>query len=79
AGAGGSVFERVEQADLLLTGEMRHHSILAAAANGLSVVVTDHTNTERGYLPQLADMLRRRLGDIQISIAKSDRDPLVID
>lgn len=78
AGAGGSVFERLMHADLLLTGEMRHHSILAAVADGMSVVVTDHTNTERGYLPFLAQTLRRRLADVNVTVAKVDRDPLQV-
>lgn len=76
AGAGGAVFERLLHADLLLTGEMRHHSILAAVADGMSVVVTDHTNTERGYLPLLAKTLRQRLDRLKVTIAKADKDPL---
>lgn len=76
AGAGGAVFERLLHADLLLTGEMRHHSILAAVADGMSVVVTDHTNTERGYLPLLAKTLRQRMDRVKVTIAKVDKDPL---
>ena len=78
AGAGGSVFERLARADLLLTGEMRHHDILARVAAGTSVVVTDHTNTERGYLPRLAERIAQRLDGIEIRISKIDADPLVM-
>src|SRR5690606_5087407 len=60
-GAGGKLFESVRDVDLLLTGEMRHHDVLAHNARGTSVVLCDHTNTERGFLPVLAERLRRRL------------------
>ena len=79
AGAGGSVFEQCANVDLLLTGEMRHHDILARVAAGTTVIVTDHTNCERGYLPHLASRLRSDLGDdVAIQVAAKDRDPLTI-
>ncbi len=79
AGAGGSVFERCTDVDLLLTGEMRHHDILARVATGCSVVLTDHSNCERGYLPHFAARLRSIFGeDIAVHVASSDRDPLNI-
>lgn len=76
AGAGGSVLVRAE-ADLLLTGEMRHHDILAQTAKGTSVIVCDHTNTERGYLPLLAAKLGFG-GAVQVTISERDTDPLQI-
>ena len=79
AGAGGSVFEHLPQADLLLTGEMRHHDILARVSDGTSVVVTDHTNTERGYLPRLAEILEQRLPGVEIRVSQLDRDPLAFE
>jgi dinuclear metal center YbgI/SA1388 family protein len=79
AGAGGSVFERLQHADLLLTGEMRHHDILARVSDGMSVVVTDHTHTERGYLPKFAASITQRLSGLQVRISKTDRDPLTIE
>lgn len=74
-GAGGGVFERVGAVDLLLTGELRHHDVLARVAGGAVVVLTDHTNTERGYLPRLADALRDRTG-AQVRVSAVDADPL---
>lgn len=76
AGAGGAVLVRAE-ADLLLTGEMRHHDILAQQAKGTSVIVCDHTNTERGYLPILAEGLGFG-GAVEVSISVRDTDPLQI-
>lgn len=76
-GAGGSVFEQVGDVDLLLTGEMRHHDVLERVARGASVVLTDHTNTERGYLPRLAQRLAERTG-LPVDVSSIDRDPLAV-
>jgi len=77
-GAGGSVLEH-SCADVVLTGEMRHHDILEANAYGTSVILTDHTNTERGYLPILKQKLHDKLGkSVKIDISKKDADPLQI-
>ncbi|MFT4622783.1 MAG: dinuclear metal center YbgI/SA1388 family protein [Myxococcota bacterium] len=76
-GAGGSVFEQVTGVDLLLTGEMRHHDVLRwGEEHGTSVVLTDHTNTERGFLPRLA----HRLADdgLRVIVSEVDADPLVV-
>lgn len=76
-GAGGSLFERVRGVDLLLTGEMRHHDVLAHRAGGASVILSDHTNTERGYLPRLASRLAAAV-DVQVTCSAVDADPLVV-
>ncbi|MCB9679011.1 MAG: Nif3-like dinuclear metal center hexameric protein [Alphaproteobacteria bacterium] len=76
-GAGGSAFERLQGIDLLLTGEMRHHDVLGFAAVGTATVLTDHTNTERGYLPRYAERIADELG-IPVDTARSDADPLRI-
>lgn len=78
AGAGGSVFERLGQADLLLTGEMRHHDVLARVAEGQTVVLTDHTNSERGFLPKLLACLGENFPELTLRLSTKDADPLVI-
>jgi len=79
AGAGGSVFEKLSGFDLYLTGEMRHHDVRARTASGSSVVLCEHTNTERGFLRILADRLKIALGSgITFHVAACDRDPLSI-
>jgi putative NIF3 family GTP cyclohydrolase 1 type 2 len=78
AGAGGSVL-RGERADLWLTGELSHHDALAAVAAGTTVVLGEHSNTERGYLPVLAQRLRRQFGQgLEVRIAHADRDPFAV-
>jgi dinuclear metal center YbgI/SA1388 family protein len=78
AGAGGSIFAPLAGPDLFLTGEMRHHDVRAKVAAGASVVLCDHTNTERGYLPTLARRLAALCEDVGFSLSTRDRDPLVV-
>lgn len=56
------------------------HEVLAAVAAGRTVILTNHTNTERGYLkdvlkPWLEDLSK---GSLEVSVSESDRDPLVV-
>jgi len=77
-GSGGAVL-KAAPAELLVTGEMRHHDVLAANARGASVILCDHTNTERGYLPVLAARLRAALGaGVDVALARADREPLEV-
>ncbi|ODO09237.1 hypothetical protein I350_02837 [Cryptococcus amylolentus CBS 6273] len=89
AGSGGSVFKGVD-AKLLITGEMSHHEVLAYVASGTSVILTNHTNTERGYLsavlkPWLQDELDKEAASDEdassgakweVLVSKADADPL---
>lgn len=78
AGAGGSVLRGVA-ADVFVTGEMSHHDVLAAVQSGTAVILAEHSNTERGYLPVLQQRLRQVFGpDLQVVVSKRDRDPLAI-
>ncbi|OCF30345.1 YbgI/family dinuclear metal center protein [Kwoniella heveanensis BCC8398] len=90
AGSGASLFKGV-QADLFLTGEMSHHEVLATIASGSSVILTNHTNTERPYLSQvLQPWLEKELnseiemdfhndspnGKWEVLVSRADQDPL---
>lgn len=79
AGSGASVLENVT-ADLYLTGEMGHHDMLLANSNGTSVILCEHSNTERGYLTAvLKEKLFVALAeDVRILVSKADRDPVTI-
>jgi len=66
-------------ADVFLTGEMSHHEILDATSQGTSVILCEHSNTERGYLTIMKHNLQQALGkEVKISISQVDHDPLVI-
>lgn len=77
AGAGGALLARVN-ADLVITGEMRHHDVLELQQLGTSVILTDHTNCERGYLPVLRAQLSNGAPDLEVIVSTSDREPLTI-
>ncbi len=76
-GAGGALLSEAGQIDVLITGEMRHHDVLAAQQRGVMVVLAGHTQTERPYLP----VYRKRIfasggAGVEWLISKTDREPL---
>ncbi|KAM9424282.1 NIF3-like protein 1 isoform 2-T2 [Pholidichthys leucotaenia] len=78
AGSGASVLSGVK-ADLYITGEMSHHEVLDAVAQGTSVLLSDHSNSERGYLAVFRERLVVRLPNgITVLLSKADRDPLEV-
>lgn len=76
AGSGGAVFEGQREPELFVTGELRHHDVRAKVAAGASVILCDHTNTERGFLPAFARRLAERVPSIDVIVSARDRDPL---
>lgn len=66
-----------EGCDVYLTGEMKHHDVLAAMARGLNLILAGHTSTERGYMPILAKRLAAAIKGVEFRVAAEDRDPLV--
>ncbi|MFK7961570.1 MAG: Nif3-like dinuclear metal center hexameric protein [Phycisphaerales bacterium] len=71
AGAGGSMVDSAiaQGCDLFLTGEMRHHDVMAAIARGCTLILPGHTNTERGYLPHLRQRMIDGLAAAGVDIA----------
>lgn len=59
-------------------GEMLHHDVLDAAQKGISVILTNHSDSERGFLKQFTSELQKRLEDqVEVIVSEEDRDPLV--
>ncbi|KAG8692866.1 hypothetical protein FRC08_009485 [Ceratobasidium sp. 394] len=85
AGSGGSVLKG-STADVYLTGEMSHHEVLAAVAQGTSVILCGHSNTERPYLSTLQRKLQEALDQdtelqgekYEVVVSSADKDPLAI-
>ncbi|MEM1167161.1 MAG: Nif3-like dinuclear metal center hexameric protein [Planctomycetota bacterium] len=77
-GAGGSLGAGAASlgAECFVTGEMSHHDVLGALDRGVSVVLAGHTNTERGYLPVLADRVREHLAGASVVVSTSDAAPM---
>jgi len=79
-GSGKSILSGCH-ADVWLSGEMSHHDLLDAAHSDSSVILCEHSNSERRFL---ADWLKPRLesdladGGILVEVAKEDRDPVEI-
>ena len=74
AGAGGSVCELAidDGCEVYITGEMTHHRVVAATARGCTVILTGHTNSERGYLPKLKEQLAEYLPEATIAVSSAD-------
>ena len=74
AGAGGSVCNLAidDGCEVFITGEMTHHQVVAATARGCTVILTGHTNSERGYLPTLKNQLAELLPSATISVSLAD-------
>ncbi len=80
AGACGDMINDAlaQKVDFYLTGEMRHHDALRAAASGMTVVCTLHSNSERASLTWLRDRLLEQAAGLQVHLSQKDRDPFVI-
>jgi dinuclear metal center YbgI/SA1388 family protein len=88
AGSGSTVLGPIKT-DVFFTGEMDHHEVLAALAQNTSVILCEHTNTERGYLlaelkPRLETLfdemcLRSEDGrTVEVVVSKEDQSPLIV-
>jgi putative NIF3 family GTP cyclohydrolase 1 type 2 len=80
AGSGGEFLDAAIAAkvDLYLTGEIRHHDALKAAAAGVTVVCTLHSNSERITLKRLRDRLSAELPAVAFHLSQADRDPFSV-
>lgn len=80
AGSCGGMWRRAVAAGatLYVTGELKHHEALAAAAAGLSVICLGHSHSERIALEHLAGRLGEALPDLDVALSATDRDPYTI-
>jgi dinuclear metal center YbgI/SA1388 family protein len=80
AGSGGDFVDDAIDAGagLYLTGEIKHHHALKAAAAGMTVVCTLHSNSERVTLKHLQARLEAAFPQLTVQLAAADRDPFSI-
>lgn len=79
AGSGADLVKDAARAgaQLLLTGELRHHDALSATAAGLDVICTRHSTSERAALTALERRLAESLPGVTVERSREDRDPFV--
>jgi hypothetical protein len=80
AGSGGSLLDAAiaQGAEVFVTGEIRHHDALKAAAAGVTVICTLHSNSERLALGRLRQRLMEALPAAEFVLSRMDRDPLTV-
>ena len=80
AGSGSSVFSAARRVDMQITGELSHHGVLDAVHRGTSVILCDHTNTERGFLKVIKQKFEQLWSaeKVTLFVSERDRDPLEI-
>lgn len=66
----------------ILIGEMSHHDVLDAIHNNTSVILCNHSNSERGFLKEAGKIILSKLaelsnGPVKIVVSECDEDPLV--
>lgn len=78
AGSGSGLLKNLS-VSLYVTGEMGHHDVLHAVQSGVSVILCDHSNTERGFLKVFQKSLISLFSnEIEFKVSKFDKDPLDI-
>lgn len=79
AGSGSSILKGCS-ADVWITGEMSHHEVLDAINSGVTVILCEHSNTERGFLRDWCQQLSSSVLEdkVMVSVSESDKEPLRI-
>jgi dinuclear metal center YbgI/SA1388 family protein len=79
AGGDGIAAAAVQGADVLVTGELKHHEILDARARGLAVITVGHEASEAPVLEPLAEYLRATLSGLKVTVSleRSYRETVV--
>lgn len=62
-------------ADVLVTGDLKHHQALDAAAAGLTVIDAGHHGTERPFVPVLAAALAEAVPSGEVLVSDLSTDP----
>ena len=74
-GSGSSVLMGCD-ADLYLTGEMSHHDLLSCNSADKSVILLDHSSSERPFLPELSKRLRELDNVETVFVSEMDVEPI---
>lgn len=56
---------------------MLHHDVLDATHKGINVILTNHSDSERGFLKTFAPILNELLNkSVYVQVSENDTDPL---
>jgi len=77
-GSGGDLVAQVAAAgcETLVTGEIKLHQATEARSAGLAVVAVGHHVSEHFAMAELGRRLAAELPELDVSIARADRDPI---
>ena len=80
SGAGGEYAPLAARlgADAYLTGEMKHHEVLAVQGTGMTCVVAGHYETEKPFGELLAAYLKKRFPEVAFLQSKREKNPFII-
>ncbi|MGH2676992.1 MAG: Nif3-like dinuclear metal center hexameric protein, partial [Actinomycetota bacterium] len=62
-------------ADVLITGDVKHHQALDTVAAGLTVIDAGHHGTEWPFVEALAEVLGNAVPGAQVTVAQAPTDP----
>ncbi|KFG27457.1 uncharacterized protein NESG_00536 [Nematocida ausubeli] len=65
-----------EKPSIVITGEASHHDMLCFQRNGVSMIILEHSRSERGFLQPLAVHLKTALPNAEVHISEKDADPV---
>lgn len=76
-GAGASLIPDAAsaEADVMITGDLKHHQALDAVAAGLTVIDAGHHGTEWPFVRALAGALSASMPDAEVSVSDTPTDP----
>ncbi len=77
AGAGGELVGQAIRlgAEVVVTGELRHHDAISATHRGATVVCLRHSVSERRALQPLMEKIRSHHPDLTLLLSQADQDP----
>jgi putative NIF3 family GTP cyclohydrolase 1 type 2 len=79
AGADLIYLAKSRNADVLVTGDVKYHEAMTAKELGLSIIDAGHNATERVFIPELAEYLRKKLNtqgeEIDVYTSTIDTNP----
>ncbi len=67
-----------QECDLFVTGEVKHHEVMRAKARGCSIMLTGHSNSERGFMPHYRDILSEKCPEVEFVVSQYDQTLLGI-